>query len=148
MKKIIALYGSGGKGKTKTLNLLIKLLSGLERQGDGQVLISYRDKDVAITTGGDTKEVVEENIDFFVKQTADILVTATRTKGGPQDALKEHAKKIGTDVIWIGKNYSDSLHSLINEAQAKELYDFIDLIIYKWGELSEGNFASSDPASK
>lgn len=132
MKKIIALYGSGGKGKTKTLNLLIKLLSGLERQGDGQVLISYRDKDVAITTGGDTKEVVEENIDFFVKQTADILVTATRTKGGPQDALKEHAKKIGTDVIWIGKNYSDSLHEFINEVQVQELRAFIDLIIDNW----------------
>ena len=129
MKKIIALYGSGGKGKTKTLNLLIKLLSGLERHGDGQVLISHRDKDVAITTGGDTKEVVEENIDFFVKQAADILVTATRTKGDTKKVLKQYAK---TDIIWIGKNYSDSLHDLINEAQAKELHAFIDLLIDNW----------------
>lgn len=148
MKKIIALYGSGGKGKTTTLNLLIELLSGKKRKGDGQVLIPYRDKNIAITTGGDKKDIVEGNIGFFVKQAGDILVTATRTKGGPQDALKEHAKKIGTDVIWIGKNYSDSLHSLINEAQAKELHDFIDLIIDKWEELSEDNSSSTDSTSK
>ena len=148
MKKIIGLYGLPNTGKTTTLKRLIGLFGENANRENPVIIDDYRGKKIVIAPGGDTPGVVEANVETFKKKKADILVSATRTKGGSQDALKEHAKKIGTDVIWVGKNYSDSLHSLINETQAKELYDFIDLIIDKWGELSEGNFASSDPASK
>lgn len=148
MKKIIGLYGLPNTGKTTTLKRLIGLF-GEKVNGEKPVTIDdYRGKKIVIAPGGDTLGVVKANVKTFKEEKADILVSATRTKGGSQDALKEHAKKIGTDVIWVGKNHSASLHSLINETQAKELYDFIDLIIDKWEEQSEDNSSSSDPVTE
>lgn len=40
-KVVIALYGPGRKGKTTTLNLLIKLLGGIRRKGDQRVRLNY-----------------------------------------------------------------------------------------------------------
>ena len=148
MKKIIGLYGLPNTGKTTTLKRLIGLFGENANRENPVIIDDYRGKKIVIAPGGDTPGVVEANVETFKKKKADILVSATRTKGGSQDALKEHAKKIGTDVIWVGKNYSDSLHSLIKETQAKELYDFIDLIIDKWEEQSEDNSSSSDPVSE
>ena len=132
MKKIIGLYGLPNTGKTTTLKRLIGLF-GEKVNGEKPVTIDdYRGKKIVIAPGGDTLGVVKANVKTFKEEKADILVSATRTKGGSQDALKEHAKKIGTDVIWVGKNHSASLHEFINEAQAKELHAFIDLLIDNW----------------
>lgn len=132
MKKIIGLYGLPNTGKTTTLKRLIRLF-GENANGENPVIIDdYRGKKIVIAPGGDTPGVVEANVKTFKEKKADILVSATRTKGGSQDALKEHAKKIGTDVIWIGKNYSASLHEFINKVQVQELRAFIDLIIDNW----------------
>ena len=128
-KVIIALYGPGRKGKTTTLNLLIGLLGGTGEEVDQRVRLNYEGKDIAIATYGDDEWQLNENIKFFDEKSCDIYITATRTKGDTKKVLKKYAK---TDIIWIGKNYSDSLHDLINEAQAKELRAFIDLIIDNW----------------
>lgn len=129
-KVFIALYGPGQKGKTTTLNLLIELLGGIRSKGDQRVRLNYEGKDIAIATYGDDEWQLKENIKFFDEKSCDIYITATRTKGDTKKVLKKYAK---TDIIWIGKNYSDSLHDLINEAQAKELHAFIDLLIGNWG---------------
>lgn len=131
-KAIIGLYGLPNTGKTTTLKRLIGLF-GEKVNGEKPVTIDdYRGKKIVIAPGGDTLGVVKANVKTFKEEKADILVSATRTKGGSQDALKEHAKKIGTDVIWVGKNHSASLHEFINEVQVQELRAFIDLIIDNW----------------
>lgn len=128
-KVVIALYGPGRKGKTTTLNLLIKSLGGLEGTEDRRLRLTYGGKRIAIATYGDDEWQLNKNIKFFDEKSCDIYITATRTKGDTKKVLKKYAK---TDIIWIGKNYSDSLHDLINEAQAKELHAFIDLLIDNW----------------
>lgn len=132
MKKIIGLYGLPNTGKTTTLKRLIGLFGENANREKPVTIDDYRGKKIVIAPGGDTADVVEANVETFKKKKADILVSATRTKGGSQDALKEHAKKIGTDVIWVGKNHSASLHEFINEVQVQELRAFIDLIIDNW----------------
>ena len=128
-KVVIALYGPGRKGKTTTLNLLIELLGGTRKEVDRRLRLTYGGKRIAIATYGDDEWQLNENIKFFDEKSCDIYITATRTKGDTKKVLKKYAK---TDIIWIGKNYSDSLHDLINEAQAKELHAFIDLLIDNW----------------
>ena len=132
MKKIIGLYGLPNTGKTTTLKRLIGLFGENANRENPVIIDDYRGKKIVIAPGGDTPGVVKANVETFKEKKADILVSATRTKGGSQDALKEHAKKIGTDVIWVGKNYSASLHEFINEVQVQELRAFIDLIIDNW----------------
>ena len=128
-KVVIALYGPGRKGKTTTLNLLIGILGGTRKEVYRRLRLTYGGKRIAIATYGDDEWQLNKNIKFFDEKSCDIYITATRTKGDTKKVLKKYAK---TDIIWIGKNYSDSLHDLINEAQAKELHAFIDLLIDNW----------------
>lgn len=131
-KAIIGLWGPGEKGKTKTLNLLIKSLGGPEGTVDRRVRLSYRKKRIAITTYGDDKEQLQKNVDFFNEESCDIYVTATRTRGGSVVELEKFEKKIGAEIIWISKSYSTSYQELINERQAETIKDVIDSVIDEW----------------
>ena len=140
MKKIIGFYGRPGSGKTTTLNLLIELL-GEKGQGDNPVTINYRGRKIVITHGGDSDAIVEQNINIFKKEGADILVTATRNgdNTGASTFLDKYCKE-APDIllVWFGKNHSTSLAKMINVIQAKELRAFLDLLIEEWDKYPEG----------
>lgn len=127
MKKIIALYGTGSTGKTSTLNCLIGLLDPLLKKEpsewgtDRREKLLYQEKKVIVTTPGDNENEIKKNIDFFQKEKGDILITATRTKGGTTKTLKEYAKKENICIIWIEKNTAKSLCETINRAQAEDI---------------------------
>ena len=131
-KAIIGLWGPGEKGKTKTLNLLIKSLGGPEGTEDRRVRLTYKKKKIAITTYGDDKEQLQSNVAFFDEENCDIYVTATRTRGGSVVELEKFEKKIGAEIIWISKSYSTSYQELINERQAETIKDVIDSVIDEW----------------
>lgn len=131
-KAIIGLWGPGGKGKSTTLNLLIELLGGIKRKGDQRIRLTYREKKIAITTYGDDKWQLQGNVDFFKKESCDIYITATRTRGGSVVELEKFEKKIGAEIIWISKSYSTSYQELINERQAETIKDVLDSVIDEW----------------
>lgn len=131
-KVIIALYGPENTGKTTTLNFLIELLGGTRGEGDRRILLPYGEKKIAITTWGDNKWQLQGNVDFFKKESCDIYVTATRTRGGSVVELEKFEKKIGAEIIWISKSYSTSYQKLINERQAETIKDVIDSVIDAW----------------
>lgn len=135
MKKIIALYRRGNTGKTHTLNHLITLLDkskdvySVDFAKDRRVSISYGNTKIAVTTWGDNRSEIEKNINFSEEKGCDILVTATRTRGGSSRTLNDYAQKNGIEIIWIEKNLSVSLVDLINQTQAKDIQAVIDSII-------------------
>lgn len=134
MKTIIALYGPSNTGKTNTLNYLIKKMLDstdevIDRNEDRRVCISYKNKEIAISTFGDGKEELDENIEFFKNRNCDILVTAMKTKGCTCQILSAYAEEIGTDINWIKKNTAKLSIDLINQAQAEDIKSFIDSII-------------------
>jgi len=142
MKRIIGLYGRKNSGKTTTLNLLIELL-GEKGQRDNPVTINYRGRKIVITPGGDSADIVKQNIEFFEKQEADILVTAARNgdKTGASQFLDNHYNEASDALlIWFGKNHSTStsLAKMIDVMQAKELRAFLDLLIEEWDKCPEG----------
>lgn len=150
-KVIIALYGPGNKGKSKTINLLIKLLGGSESDKERRISLTYEDKKIAITTYGDDDSQLNKNIKFFKEKSCDILVTATRTKGKSVKTLETFEKEIGRKAIWIAKSYldytlkpakglkesldssqRDAIFDKINTQQAQCMKDVIDMIIKEW----------------
>ena len=134
MNTIIVLYRRANTGKTTTLNYLIGLLdkSKEEMQSltkDRRVTISYGNKSIAVTTQGDNKYEIEENIKFFEKEDCDILITATRSRGQTTDAIYKYHKEINAKIIWIEKNLSVILEDSINQMQAKDIQATIDTLI-------------------
>ena len=127
MKKIIALYGRGGIGKTTTLNCLIGLLDPLlkkepsEWRKDRRKKLKYQEKKVIVATPGDNYNEIKENIDFFKKEKGDILITATRTSGYTVTTLEEYAKRKNIEIDWIKKNTAVILREKINRVQAEDI---------------------------
>ena len=69
--KIIALFGKGGIGKTTTLNLLNNLINPDNPITDGKDhrrTFTYKGKTISITTPGDGKEHIHDNIDYARKR--------------------------------------------------------------------------------
>lgn len=67
-KAFLVLFGEGNTGKTTTLRQLIRNLSGLSKlpsKDDVRVIVKYRDKNIYISTYGDTKEHICRNVLFF-----------------------------------------------------------------------------------
>ena len=128
--KVIALYGAGGTGKTTTLNLLNNLINPDNpatnlRKDDRYDPISYKGKQIVITTPGDNKKEIEKNIEHLEDKNCDILVTASRTWGQTVTELKNFSK----NIRWIKKNLGHKRQDLVNEAQALDLQAIIDEVI-------------------
>ena len=112
-----------------------EFLKLIEEKEDIQIAFRYKEKKIVISTAGDSESEVQASTNLFGMLDADILVAATRKIGGTDTCLSLRnygeaikSEKIELEAIWISKYGSKSL----NEAQAKELHAFIDLLIDNW----------------
>lgn len=119
-KFIYVLCGHSNCGKTATLSYLRELL---QKQGESTHLQfphdpNYADrretflldgKTICLTPGGDADCVVKDNLVYFEEQSADILVTASRSRGGTVDAIEEYCKNNDIHVERIKKSYEHNL---------------------------------------
>lgn len=133
MKLIIALCGVANTGKTHTLNMLIRLLKPqIESPGklceDRQTCIVYNGYQIAITTSGDDRIEVERNIQFCKDKGCNILITATRTKGGSIESLDKFSEETSCDIRKIQKNKAASKieEELVNGSQARDIQAILD----------------------
>lgn len=133
--KVIALYGHAGCGKTPTLKVLYNLIASeagaytlVSEQdgGDNRYAVSYQGKVVCICTGGDDADIIQANLDFAIANHADILVTASRTKGQTCDRINAlHKTHQVHSLRWYKKsdetNLSDALKNACNRGYAEFL---------------------------
>lgn len=135
--QIIALYGHAQCGKSSTLNILREIL---RREGksislngphhyDRPETFDYHGRMICVAPGGDTKEVVQSNLDYFVSKKCDVGFTASRTKGGPVDALLEFKKRVNVKITWIQKSYeynlSEKTKKMCNNETAEYLFNLL-----------------------
>lgn len=85
LKKIIALYASSDAGKTTTLNILIDILRivsdsyTISKEYDAYATFEFNNETICVCTGGDSKDVITNNINYFKSEKCTIAVSATRT---------------------------------------------------------------------
>ena len=134
-KKIIALQGKSGTGKTTTLKLLIDKIASIyptktvhKNNSDIAVIADIDGKTVGITTRGDNEECLAK--DFEYMGLCDLYICACRTKGESVDFLESEAN--GGLLIYHGKwyvsakignlkNISD-IRNGVNSQQVDEIY--------------------------
>ena len=134
MRKIIALYASANKGKTSTLSILIDLLSLVSsesnvwrtKEGWGQFKIN--DVAVGVCTPGDDKSSIESNINYFNENECEVIVTATRTKGGTVTELEKLEKQENCPILWFPKEDNEEKNKLIASELFRLVLDEIDNI--------------------
>lgn len=135
--RIIGLYGHGNCGKSETLNELKELLRAAGKSislaehpyCDMPETFEYKGLIVCVAPGGDTRDIVEENCRYFKIKGCDVAISATRTKWGSVDALKEFAEKESLDIEWVPKSYeynlSQATQKMCNNETAEVLFKMI-----------------------
>ena len=135
--RIIGLFGHGNCGKSETLNELKELLLASGKSislaehpfCDKPETFEYKDLKICVAPGGDTREIVEANCQYFKMKDCDVAISATRTKWGSVDALKEFAASEGVGIEWMGKSYEYNLsrttQKMCNQETAEVLYRMI-----------------------
>lgn len=115
--RIIGLYGHGDCGKSETLNALKELLREKGKSisakphpwSEMPETFEYKGMVVCVAPGGDDKTKLRENIRYFKAKKCDVVITATRCKGGSVEALQKYAKSEGVEIEWVQKSYEYNL---------------------------------------
>lgn len=112
MRKIIALYRAGDKGKTETLNYVIEILQAITTRSLTPLVPNYTDRKatfvfngltVSVCTAGDNATEIKQNEAYFNNQKCDIAITASRSKGESVDAINAMANSNGASIQWVRK---------------------------------------------
>ena len=123
--KIIVLKGRGECGKSETIGIhLRELLTGKSipknewpRVKDHRECVMYSKKSIDLCPPGDNDEIAEKNTEFIDAHPCDVVVTASRTRGGSWKGIRDYAKDKGAELIEVWKHYDDNLD---REGQTKE----------------------------
>ena len=115
--RVIGLCGHGSCGKSATLNMLKELLRATGRSisstphpcCEAPETFEYKELIVCVAPGGDTREIVESNCRYFKEKNCDVAISATRSKWGPNDALRDFASNENAAIEWIQKSYEYNL---------------------------------------
>lgn len=119
MKKIIGLYGTSNLGKSQTIKSIYEKLhenflhiafhKGFEQiiheNGDISIIIIINGKVIGIESQGDPNSRMFFSLPIFAKLQCDIILCATRTRGGTVVEVKKLNKEY--EIIWIKKNKAD-----------------------------------------
>lgn len=129
VKKIIALYATSDAGKTTTLNILIDMLRivsdsyKISKEYDACATFEFNSETICVCTGGDSKDVITNNINYFKSEKCTIAVSATRTKGDGKELYDNFATQQKLKVIKVHKDeepdtsrlYAAKLFQIITE---------------------------------
>lgn len=131
--RIIGLYGHSNCGKSETLNELKEMLRTAGKSissephswSDIPETFEYKRLIICVAPGGDSREIVDRNCRYFKMKGCDVAISATRTKGGSADALKEYAESEGVEIEWIAKSYEYNLSKATQKMCNKETAEVI-----------------------
>ena len=128
MKRIIALYGHAECGKSATINFLREMIlrggviisSNPHYEGEKRETFLYKEQVICLCPGGDDLATVQGNFAYVASKNADIIITASRTRGETIKEVIRQAHKYDIDVEWFRKSYEYHLCRETQEACNQE----------------------------
>lgn len=126
--KIISLNGRPECGKTHTLKMVCDMLidkydviNKIECGDDYRITFRVKGKIVSVCTGGDSIEVIQANVAYFVEQECDLAITANRSKASPKWELEGFAESNGFELKEIMMPYAEFLGRSTGMIKVEEL---------------------------
>lgn len=142
MKTIVAIWNSGGKGKSSSILELAKMmLAQLPKNYipiycskdvknlsiDFRLIIEINGKIVALESLGDPGTRLEIRLEEIINKhnKPDLIVCSSRTRGETVWAINNIAKKHSYDKIWTSTYETTHSHQLVNSLKGEHLFDLI-----------------------
>jgi len=150
MKRIIALWHSGNKGKTNTLiklgNLLLsentidniycdKLVNKnekLRKNEDFTLVVQFLDKTIGIESKGDPNSELKDRLQKMIDDyNVDYIFCTTRTRGETVDDVYKISDSNDYEILWTSTYHSDneSNTDFFNNLKAQHLLDLLKELI-------------------
>lgn len=154
MKRIIALWHSGDKGKTKTLtalgNLLLSEISTdkdiiicdksvkknkkLPQDTDFTLVVKISDKTIGIESEGDPNSGLKDRLQNMIDNyKPDYLFCATRTRGETVGDVYNISDSTNYEILWTSTYHSENTAKdnidFFNNLKAKHLFDLLKELI-------------------
>ena len=134
--RIISLNGRPECGKTHTLLALCDMfaksaatLDEVTINQDKRMTFDMHGVIIAICTGGDNKEIIQENIAYFEHHHAAIAVTANRSKAAPKWTLEGYAYDNDHALTEIVMPYANFLNpaawTQVQHLVAEHIYEMV-----------------------
>ena len=134
--RIISLNGRPQCGKTHTLlalcNMLAKTSATLNEETcgpDKRMTFSMDGVIISVCTGGDNKEIIQNNIAYFEGHHAAIAVTANRSKAAPKWTLEGYAHTNAHTLEEIVMPYANFLNpaawTQVQHLVAEHIYEMV-----------------------
>jgi hypothetical protein len=127
LKKIIVVSGVGNTGKTSAIKMAMEKLSIVVNPNSPKsdvVFIGrvYDDGGLVfcgIASGGDTEEIVTENLECFHKSTMDLssIVIASKSYGKTITAIEAFAERFDFLPDWLSTQWVESTEQRLREAE-------------------------------
>lgn len=136
MKDIKVLYGHSNCGKSETLNYVRELIrsnggaclsANPPYNGDRPETFRYNGMIVSICPGGDTADIIYNNFQYAYAKKADIIITASRSRGKGCSIIENEAIKNNAKIHWLKKSreymLSQKTQDACNREYAKVIFD-------------------------
>lgn len=129
-KKLIILSGSSNSGKSETLKFLVTKLGGkLTANYDDRYICKNSTSTIAICTGGDDGNAINENINFFsTNMNCDVYISPARSKGVTIASLEKWAKSNNIDCLVLTKSWAKNANNAYSQFNDK-FADFLNSLI-------------------
>ena len=85
----------------------------------------YKGMIVCVAPGGDTEEVVKNNVRYFKSKNCDVAISATRCKRGSVTELQKYEKEMGVKIGWVPKSYEYNLSETTKQQCNHETAEYL-----------------------
>jgi hypothetical protein len=137
---ILAIWNTGGKGKSTTILNLANLLMAsfpahkvifcsknvISLTIDFRLILEINGKIIALESQGDPKTGLKKRLDdIVIKHHPDLIICSTRTRGETVQAVDNIANKYNYCTIWTSTYQIAHSHGLVNNLKANHLMDLL-----------------------
>lgn len=122
------MYGRGEIGKTRTLRMVLDLINGVDFSyaiDDIRATCTYNNQVVDITTWGDNRDELLNNVSYFKENPCDIAITAARKFGSTHEIIRNFAAETGAEIVWVYKRPELGDEWAINEKYARHIMSLL-----------------------
>jgi hypothetical protein len=140
-KTIVALWHTGGKGKTTTVREIAKTLLALypnctplypkppvvPETGDFRLVLEIKGTIIGLESQGDPKTKLKQRLEVLITEfKCDLIFCTTRSRGETVRAVEQVAQAHDFEQIWTSTYQTRTEHSLVNSLKAKHMVELVE----------------------
>ena len=129
-KTLLVVKGGSNTGKTSSINLAYKMISGSQKDGEIDETVTYGKIKIAFCSAGDTVEIIEKHIEEH--KDCDIIVTACKLYGSTSEYILSQYDNYMVFIIGSAWGNTKKIQQRNNLCVAKQICLSINWLLLQY----------------